>query len=95
MKVKEAIAQAKALVEDFHADEEITGVRLEEVEFDEPSDSWLITLGIMRPALVRKSDIVTKTLAQDALTRTYKVMRIPNKPSSTPSMKIRELLTGE
>lgn len=96
MKAKEAIAQAKALLADFYADEVIAGIRLEEVEFDEPNDSWLITLGILRPPIEPASTIVAQAMPNNLqLTRTYKILRIPNNVADEPSMKIRELLTED
>ena len=95
MKAKEAIAQAKTFLSEFYAGEAVSGVRLEEVEFDEPSDSWLITLGILRPRLEPKAKIMTTITPDAPLVRTYKILRIPNSVSGRPSMKMRELHTEE
>ena len=93
MEAKQAIGQAKQLLGDLYAEEEVADIRLEEVEFDEPSDSWLITLGIMRPS-IRKLGIM-QDLSGSALKRTYKIVRIPNNGAAMPSVKMRELRIDE
>ena len=49
MEVKEAVLTAKRYVADVFADEVVTDVGLEEVEFDEESDVWVVTIGFSRP----------------------------------------------
>ena len=49
MDVKAAARTAKSYVTDLFADEEITNVGLEEVEFDEGQDRWIVTVGFSRP----------------------------------------------
>ena len=45
MDVKQAVQTAKSYIVGLFDEEEITDVGLEEVEFDELSDEWRITIG--------------------------------------------------
>lgn len=49
MDVKQAIAVAKKYVQDIMADEQLSNIGLEEVEFDENLSEWHITIGFSRP----------------------------------------------
>ena len=49
MKVKEAARTAMDYLTDVFADEQITHVGLEEVEFNDASNTWKITIGFFRP----------------------------------------------
>lgn len=49
MDVKEAARTARAYIADLFADENVQHVGLEEVEFDDVSDVWNITIGFSRP----------------------------------------------
>lgn len=48
MELKEAVARAKAYVADLFADEPIMNIALEEVERDDVSGAWRITIGFGR-----------------------------------------------
>jgi hypothetical protein len=49
MDVKEAVKLAKQHVLDLFADENITNLGLEEVEYNEVEREWIVTLGFSRP----------------------------------------------
>lgn len=49
MDVKEAARTARAYITDLFADENVKHVGLEEVEFDDLSAVWHITIGFSRP----------------------------------------------
>ncbi len=49
MDVKEAISLARDYVKEVFTEEQISAVGLEEVEFDESSDNWHVTIGFTRP----------------------------------------------
>jgi len=49
MNVKEAVEVAKKQILDLFAEEGISNVGLEELEYDEPQATWLITIGFLRP----------------------------------------------
>lgn len=50
MDVKESARTAKRYIADVFSDEEISDVRLEEVEMNDPSGVWRITVSFLRPA---------------------------------------------
>ena len=51
MDVKDAVAAAKAYVRDLYDESErVAELSLEEVEFDPPSNQWLVTVEFSRPA---------------------------------------------
>lgn len=49
MDVKDAIKAAKSYILEVYSGESITGMRLEETEFDRGHDRWVVTLAISRP----------------------------------------------
>ena len=49
MEVKQAVTMAKRYVIDLFEAEQITNVGLEEIEFDEMSNCWKVTIGFSRP----------------------------------------------
>lgn len=49
MNVKEAIELAKDHIKDFFESEHISNLGLEEVEFDDHSEIWNVTVGFSRP----------------------------------------------
>ena len=55
MDVREAAQTARDYLVDLFAGEQITDVGLEEVEFDDLSNDWMITIGFSRPWDQKKS----------------------------------------
>lgn len=49
MTKNEAVQLAKAYVADVYADEQPVNVGLEELEFDDDRNAWLVTVGFSRP----------------------------------------------
>ncbi len=49
MDVKEAALMAKDYLANVFAEEEITHIGLEEVDFDQESKTWKVTVGFFRP----------------------------------------------
>ena len=49
MNMKEAARTAKEYVADLYAGEEITDIGLEEVEFNDRLNDWVVTIGFSRP----------------------------------------------
>jgi len=49
MDLKNAVRTAKNFILEIFEDEEIEEVGLEEVEYDEQSDTWHVTIGFRRP----------------------------------------------
>ena len=75
MDVKEAARTAKDYLTDLFADESITNVGLEEIEFDEFDNVWKITVGSSRPWDQRNA-LVAIMGSDGRPIRSYKVVRI-------------------
>ncbi len=96
MEVKEAALLAKNYVSDLFADEHITEIALEEVDFDHDSNTWRITIGFLHPAHA-------KTLLADQTTspwlrpleRSYKVVHINDETGKVTALKDRFLAPAE
>ena len=86
MDVKEAVQAAKKHVAEIFADESIANVGLEEVEFDEMEQAWVITIGFSR-FWGRIGDVV-RALDGNAA-RTFKIVRIEDKTGRVQSVKHR------
>lgn len=90
MDVKQAVAHAKNYIIDLFADEKLSNVGLEEVELDDESDVWIVTIGFSRPW-----DEPRNTLAAIATAnlprRAYKIVRIANRSGEVISVKNREI----
>lgn len=79
MDVKEAVNLAVKYVKDLFESQHITHLGLEEIEFDEASQSWLITVGFNRHWIRSNSDVVNMINSKyDEARRTYKVVKITN-----------------
>jgi hypothetical protein len=94
MKVREAVAAAKQHIREFFADEPIQNLGLEEVEFDDTSNTWLVTFGFSRPwdkptgGILASLEIAGQELKP--WRRDYKVVRISNDTGDLISIKNRE-----
>jgi hypothetical protein len=89
MDVKEAVAAAKKYVGELFAQEGITNLGLEEVEFDEQAGEWRVTIGFSRPW---DSIIGWAALAPQQQTnprRSYKVVRISDATGAAMSVRDR------
>lgn len=87
--VKDAVKAAVAFVQEMYPAEEIRALRLEEVDFDDPTGSWLITLGWVDQAIREGSSPFASLSAQPA-PRVYKVFEVSSATGNVVSMKIRE-----
>ena len=79
MDVKDAIQKTKQYVGDLFADEQISDLGLEEVEYDRKRDTWAITLAFSRPwnnPRSRAQELLHKLGADSMLMRAYKVVMI-------------------
>ncbi len=74
MDVKEASRRAKEYVIDIYSGEEIYNVGLEEIEFDELSSAWKITVGFSRPWSTKNP--VTTALGRLWPDRSYKIVHM-------------------
>ena len=91
MDVKEAVQTAKEYLTDLYEGEQITNVGLEEVVFEDRSNSWKITIGFSRP-WDHKNALVA-TLADARSLRSYKVLSIKDDSGKVESLTDRVLET--
>ena len=89
MDVKEAVKTAKEYLTDLYDGEQITNVGLEEVVFEDGSNSWKITIGFSRP-WDHKNALVA-TLADARSLRSYKVLSIKDDSGKVESLTDRVL----
>ena len=91
--VKTAVSNAMQFIRELYTDEQIKDVLLEEVEFSEPADQWLITIGFMRNKIKDKSSssIADLILPERETIRKYKIVHIDAQSGKPISMKIREI----
>ena len=87
MDVKEAVARAKDYVGDLYVQEQVSDLGLEEVEFDEHSGEWRVTVGFARPWEKQSNNLFTSTLRTTPLQRSYKVVSISDKTGEIKSLK--------
>jgi hypothetical protein len=87
MDVKEAVRAAKQYVQEVFADEGISDVGLEEVEFNDQAEEWRVTIGFSR-AWDKQSPFALAPAA--ARPRSYKVLRISDKTGDIISVRNRE-----
>lgn len=92
--VKEAAHVALSYVADLYADEKIGELGLEEVEFDDPSQEWIITVGFARPwdyPPTLPADMMKVLRAAPRAThRTYKTVRMDD-GGNVKSLKNRDV----
>ncbi|HEY9011174.1 MAG TPA: hypothetical protein VIN06_09155 [Devosia sp.] len=81
--VKEAVSIAKAFVSEVLAEEKPYNIGLEEVEFDEGTGTWLVTIGFSRPW--DKGPF--STLSDTALRRDYRIVTVSDHLRTAVSMK--------
>ncbi len=84
MEAKEAIAAAKAYLEELFGPELMSPPRLEEIWFDESDKAWCVTFGFFR-----KPDEVLKTTGRYS-TYVYKVVRLTKATGTPVSIKDRD-----
>ncbi len=91
MEAKEAIAAAKAYLIDLYADEVVTNLGLEEVEYDADGKRWMVTLAFSRPwntPRTRAQEVLENLGGISSLKRSYKVIAI-TEDGTVLSMKNR------
>ncbi len=89
MNVKEAVKLAKQHILDLFADENITNLGLEEVEYDEAIQEWTVTIGFSRPWDEPRNTLAS--LAESNLPRrSYKIVRIYDQSEMVSCIKNRE-----
>lgn len=93
MEVKEAVQVAREYVVDVFADDEISNVGLEEIEFDDRSDVWKVTLSFLRPSgTMSKLDFVAPGLNRGQnVRRSFKTVNVDDDSGRVISIKHRVL----
>ena len=91
MDVKQAVQMAKEHVAELFADEPIENVGLEEVEFDESSQVWMVTIGFSRFWGGRTQDNIVRALGT---ARDFKIVRIEDGSGRVQSVKHRIVRGG-
>ena len=94
MQVKEAVSVAKRYVQEIFSDEKIDGISLEEVELDEKSQIWSVTVAFTRPWEGAPGTVAAQFAAAGMMPRRrdYKVVRLSNADRKMISVKNRELI---
>ena len=89
MDVREAITKAKEYLILVYADENISNVGLEEVEFDERSQKWNVTLGFYRRLGQPQNALAATLQGLSTPRRLYKVLRVDDWNGKVESIKAR------
>ena len=92
MDVKEAVQTAKKYVAELFTDETIADVGLEEVEFNNTSNSWEVTIGFSRPW---QTNILAAALSNRHPTRSYKLVCINDDSGKVISLTDRVLTASQ
>ena len=87
MEVQAAIQKAKEHVAEMYQEEPISQVGLEEVEFEQAKNVWLITIGFVRDWRPQGN----RFLELNTPKRTYKVVRIRDQDGGLESLRTREV----
>jgi hypothetical protein len=87
--VKTAVANAMDFVLDLYAHERIEDILVEEVEFSELANQWLITIGFTITKV--KDNSSSLILPEREIARKYKIVYIDAQSGEPISMKIREI----
>lgn len=89
MDVKQAVSKAFQEVQDLFANEQLSNLGLEEVEYDHIKQEWLVTVGFSRPwDFTKPSGGLVTSPSQPK--RDYKVVRVSESGEVT-SVKNREV----
>ncbi|MXX53003.1 MAG: hypothetical protein F4Z35_03395 [Dehalococcoidia bacterium] len=91
MNVKEAARAAKSYIADIYSDEDISDIGLEEVEIDDFTDTWKITVGFSRPWSQKNNSLVAMLGGDIRPSRSYKVIHINDRDGSVTSLTDRIL----
>ena len=93
MDVKEAVRTAKEYLSDLFEAEQIMNVGLEEVVFENVSNSWRVTIGFSRPW--DQKNVLATALGEGRPTRSYKVLCINDGSGEVESLTDRLLKASE
>jgi len=91
MELKEAVRTAKTYILDLYAEEQISEVGLEEIEFDEGRGRWNITIGFRRPGVTTTANGDFLAILRQQEKRSYKVVQLRDADGALLSVKDRLL----
>ncbi len=94
MQIKEAVSLAKQYVRDVFAEEKIDSPGLEEIEFDDKTGIWSVTIGFSRPWDEKAGPFGAQLAAFGPRRRDYKVVKIVDSDKRMISVKNRETVQG-
>ena len=89
--VKTAVSNAIEFVQELYNGEQIKDILVEEVEFSEPANQWLITIGFTITKVKDKDSLASLIIPEKENTRKYKIICIDAQSGKAISMKIREI----
>lgn len=89
--VREAVQRARENATEFYQDSDISDLQLEEVELDEASSLWRITLGFNVPNANPMRGLGAAIAGERQYIRKYKIFNIDIHTGELKSMKIREV----
>lgn len=84
MQIAEAVAEAKKVLSEVFAEQDITGLRLEEVEFDEARRQWSITISFLRGSAESTPSFLQEMISRQ---RVYKTIMISDASGRMISIK--------
>jgi hypothetical protein len=88
LKIEQVVQICKDYVRRVFADEQITNLGLEEIEFDPATEHWRVTLGFSRPWDVSPNALMIIGGKAD-IKRDYKVLIVSDKLASVVSIRNR------
>ena len=94
MDVNQAVQIAKQYVSEIFESESIASVGLEEVVYEDESDTWKITVGFSRLWHRRNPQTAAEKLASP-FERSYKVVQVDDQSGKVESLKDRILVTRD
>ena len=88
--VKIAVAAAIAYVKELYEDISLRDLLLEEIEYSDASDKWLVTIGFSLPEIKDvPTSVILPSKTSRELSRRYKTVIIGAVSGTPDSMKIR------
>ncbi|WP_295400543.1 hypothetical protein [uncultured Thiocystis sp.] len=91
--IKEAVKSAREQALQLFEEETLNHLALEEVEFDEATQHWLVTLGYDSPHKLKRKTTGPSLFPtiEEEMQREYKVFRLDSNDCHLISMSIRSL----
>jgi hypothetical protein len=84
--LKTAVSNATEFIQQIYGQYKIKDVLVEEIEFSEPANQWLVTIGF-----AQKKDQESLIVSGKGEERKYKIVHIDAQSGKAISMKIREI----